>query len=93
VSFSPDEREFVFTRGDPTRTVVEERVAEADCSRLHLQEVVVTRASQHLDDAHSKLAQVQALVSLLNLECADSTPSLPIVDYAQTRLTRKSEIK
>lgn len=31
-------------------------------SRLQIQEVAVTRASQHLDDARSKLAEVQAVL-------------------------------
>jgi len=31
-------------------------------SRLQIQEVAVTRASQHLDDARSKLAEVQAVM-------------------------------
>jgi len=36
VSFSPDGREFVFTRGDPSRTVVEVRIANADGSNERL---------------------------------------------------------
>jgi DNA repair exonuclease SbcCD ATPase subunit len=38
-------------------------VAQILLSRLQMQEIAVTRASQHLDDARSKLAEVQVVIN------------------------------
>lgn len=55
-------------------------------SRLQLQEVAVTRASQHLDEAHSKLAELQVVLKSEATELGQWESHSPIPGETQAQV-------
>lgn len=73
-------------RKDLQVSLAEMQGAQILLSRLQLQEVAVTRASQHLDEAHSKLAELQVVLKSEATEIGQLEGHSPIPGETQAQV-------
>ena len=83
VSFSPDGKQFVYTRGYPPRNIVEVRVANADGTGDHL---LVTMSGHQVYEARHLSPDYRAIAVPLNLIGQRSRFALYIISLSDLRV-------
>lgn len=73
-------------RQDLNASLAKIQTSQILLARLQIQEVAVTRASQHLDDARAKLAEVQAVIKSETAEVRHIEEDSPDVNQTQEQI-------